>query len=563
MFTLRSSRCWFWCAIVCTLLKVWLTRGQTVFAIGPASIDDRLFLRLGNSILNGEWLGTYDNLTLVKGPFYPMWVAGVSAMGVPLRLAEQLAYAGACALLIHAIAPILRPLWARTSLYLLLLWNPMTYEMPTLGRVLRQNIYTPLAIVIFAALIALYARRDAPWKRLLPWACTLGLSLSAFWLTREESIWIAPSVIVLMGTALWGAWRSGHTPQLRLMLTAFGTSALLAVIPILTVCALNAHYYKWFGTVEYRAAEFHSAYGALLRVRVGPEIHRVPVTREAREAIYAVSPAFAELRPFLEGELGATWSRISQGFTNIPAEERQIAGGWFMWCLRDAVTAAGHTHNAGESMAFFQRIADEVNQACDEGRLPSGPRRSGFLPPWRTGQTQALASTFVEFADFFASFRGFNAHSPASIGDTASLQLFQRMTRERLSPSPDSPATREMDAPSRLDEWRTSLLQRIGKALRWIIFSATIAAHAGAVWLAVRAWRERRLPYPLLLAVAAWGACLACLLINALVHITSFPTLSTGQFAAAYPLLLLFVGAVVIGVTQADQPKASNGSATR
>ena len=552
MFTLRSSRCWFWCAVALTFLKIWLTRGQAVFAIGPASIDDRLFLRLGNSILNGEWLGAYDNLTLVKGPFYPMWVAGVSAMGVPLRLAEQLAYAGACALLIHAIAPALRPLWARTSLYLILLWNPMTYEMPTLGRVLRQNIYTPLAIVIFAALIALYARRGASWKRLLPWACTLGLSFSAFWLTREESIWIAPSVIVLLGAALWGAWCSGRAAQLRLMLAALGVGGLLAFIPILTVCTLNAHYYKWFGTVEYRSSEFNNAYGALLRVRIGPEIYRIPVTREAREAIYAVSPAFAELRPFLEGELGATWSRISQGFTNIPAEQRQIAGGWFMWCLREAVTASGHTHNAGESMAFFQRIADEVNQACDEGRLPAGPKRSGFLPPWRDGQTQALASTFVEFADFFASFRGFNAHSPASMGDTASLQLFHRMTRERLSPSPDSPATREMDAPSPLDQWRTAVLQRIGKALRWVLFSLTIAAHAGTIWLMLQQWRLRQVSYYFIVAVAAWGACAASLLINALVHITSFPTLATGQFAAAYPLLLLFIAAIGLGVARAD-----------
>ncbi|MBP6307217.1 MAG: hypothetical protein KA334_00745, partial [Opitutaceae bacterium] len=455
-------------------------------------------------------------------------------------------------IVVWALAPLVQAAWARAGVYLLLLCNPMSYEMVVLGRVLRQNIYTPLALVVFAGLIALYTRRAGTYRQLVPWGVALGLAGAAFWLTREESVWLAPSVALRAGAALWGARQHGGLRQLRHMGSALGVAVVCSVTPLLVVSTLNARFYGYFGIVEFNAREFKDAYGSLMRVEIGPKLPFIPVSRAAREAIYEASPAFAELRPFLEGDIGRGWAAASQCVTHRSVEDREIAGGWFMWALRDAVAATGHTHSAKEALAFYKRIAAEVNQSCAEGRLAAGPPRSGMLPPWRTGQTQALASTFVEFADFFASFRGFNAHSPASMGDTSSLQLFHRMTRERLSPSPDGPATREMDAPSPLDQWRTAVLQRIGKALRWVLFSLTIAAHAGAIWLLIQQWRQRRISYYFIVAVASWGACAASLLINALVHITSFPTLATGQFAAAYPLLLLFIAAIGLGVARAD-----------
>lgn len=553
----QVQRWWFWGAVLLTLVKIWLTRGQAVFAIGPAAVDDRLFLRLAESILHGDWLGNYDIYTLVKGPFYSIWVALVAACGVPLRLAEQCAYAGACALLVRALAPLIQAAWARGSLYLLLLCNPMTYEMIVLGRVLRQNIYTPLAITIFAALVALYTHCGLPLRRLLPWAITLGFAGGAFWLTREESIWIAPSVALLLGAALWGAWQHGRGAQLATMGRALGVATICLSLPLLSVCTLNARHYGWFGTVEINSKEFNAAYGALLRLQVGPTYPFTPVSREAREAAYRISPAFAELRPFLEGDIGRSWAGPSQSLTQRPPEERQIAGGWFMWALRDAVAAAGYTHHAREALDFYAQLAREVNAACDSGKIAAGPPRTGMLPPGREGQAQAWAVAFGEFADYFVAFRGFSAHAPASIGNDPSLQLFRRMTRERLSPSPESPGTLAMDNPTPLDSWRTAALQRIGKILRKTLQMLVFAAHAGAVWLAIRQWRRRQFSYCLVLAVAAWGACVACLLINALVHVTSFPTLSTGQFAAAYPLLLLFIGAVAVGLAAEKRTPAS------
>src|SRR5690606_13601142 len=148
---------------------------------------------------------------------------------------------------------------------------------------------------------------------------------------------------------------------------------------------------------------------------------RVPVTREAREKCYRVSPAFAELRPYLEGDIGYSWAGVSSPFTGRPAAEREIAGGWFMWVQRGATAAAGYHRNAAEALAFYERTATEINAACDQDRVAAGPRRDTLLPNWTARDVQLFAAELPAFLAYFATFRGFSAHGSLSHGGAGDL----------------------------------------------------------------------------------------------------------------------------------------------
>lgn len=546
MISSLRDRWWVWVAVGLTLAKLWLTQGQAIFAIGTAGHDDQLFVKLAGSLVSGNWLGPYDQLTLAKGPLYSIWIALVFLIGLPLGFAQQLAYAGACAVVVRALTPSIKSGAGWLAAYALLLWNPMSFEASSLGRVLRQHVSTPLALLVFAGLIALYTRRGESLRRLAPWAALLGGAVGAFWLSREDGAWIVPSMVLLGAAVIVGTVRS-PAGTWRTLLRAGLLAALCGMVPVVVVCWQNAWHYHWFGTVELRASEFKDAYGALLRVRVGPEIPYVPVTRQTREAIYAVSPTFAQLRSHLDGPIGEGWAGASSYVTHLPAEERQIGGGWFMWALRDSVAAIGYCHSAGDALAFYHRLAMEVNQACDDGRLPAGPRRSGFRPPWRKGLTREwLAATF-EFVNYFVSFRSFSAYPPASIGDHDALLLFSDLTRDRLAPSPALEPTPPQQAA--LDAWKLFALQMIGKVLRQLIFWLVLAAQVVALVRAGQLAWQRRLTYSFVLAAAAWAACVATILIDALIHVTSFPALAVAYLDSAYPLLLLLVIAIILDVT--------------
>lgn len=528
-----SARRWLWAAAIVTLFKLWLTRGQDVYALGYAAHDDVLFLRLAENIRHGAWLGPYDQLTLAKGPMYSIWIAALALLHIPLYFANQLLYAGACALLVQACAPAVPSCTARFVGYTLLLWNPMSYDASSLGRVLRQHIYSPQVLLIFAGLIALHYRRDLPAKKLAPWAVMLGLALGTFYLTREEAVWIAPSAALLGGAALWLAWRASRN-ALRSLVRALALATGVALLPVLLVSTLNYRSYGWFGTVEFRASQMQQAYGALVRVQAGPALPFVPVTRQAREAIYQVSPAFAELRPHLEGDLGRGWADASSGITGRPAEEREIGGGWLIWALRDAVAAAGHGHSAGEALAFYERIATEVNAACEDGRLSAGPRRSGFQPLWVEGQTAKIVQTFFEFTDFTTSFSRFSAFAPPSAGGDSELKLFRDLTHERLS---------AQDGHEALDYRRTQILHGIGKTLRPVLLLLVIVAQLVAGLRMIQLLLNRAWTFPLTVAAAAWGGAFTYLVLTAMVQVTSYPILAISSFAPVYPLLLVFIAA--------------------
>ncbi len=540
------SRLWLAAALLLTAAKLWFAQALPVRAIGGSIHDDALFLQLAEHLLQGRWLGPYTQLTLAKGPAFPVWIALVFQAGLPLFLAQQLAYAGACALVIRALRPWLAGAGAAFGGYALLLLNPMSFDGNSLARVLRQPLYATLALVVIAALISLYHRRAAAWPRRLAWAGLGGLAFGCFWLTREESIWLVPGVLLLLA-ALWHAPTGSWVDRTRRALPPVACFFVAAAVPVLAVCTLNLRHYGWFGTVEFRAPAFRAAYAALTRIQAGPELPQVAVSRQMREAAYAASPAFAELRPFLEGPVGDHWSEKQ----NFPAADRQIFGGWFMWALRDAVAAAGHAPSAAAALAYYQRVADELNAAITQGRLAATRGGGGFLPRWQPGYTARLRAETLPYAGYFFRFEGFTARSPDSTGDYAELKLFRDLTRDRMGRAPRYP-DRPVPEQERLAAWKISVLQRAGQVMVSVLTVLGVAAQAVFLGLIVRWLRRGRAGYPLWLAAVAWLSCAGYVAINLLVHVTSFDNLNPSVFAAAYPLHCLFIVAVAVALRDDD-----------
>ncbi len=540
-----ASRGWFWATVVLTAVKLWLVAGQRIFAIGPAFHDDRLFVELAEHLVNGRWLGPYNQFTLAKGPMLSFFIAAAFKLGVPLLFAQQVLYAAASATLTRSLRPWLRTGAAAFAFYALLLWNPMSYEAENLSRVMRQNVYTPLALFCVAGLVTLFTRRRESARRQAYAGALAGLAFGCFWLTREESVWFMPAVgLLLLAPAL--ALRAEFAARWRALAAGAGGFVVAALLPLLFVSTMNLRNYGWFGTVEFRAPEFNAAYGALMRPITGPELKQVPVTRQMREAAYELSPAFAKLRPYLEGDVAEHWIER----TLYPAADKQIRGGWMVWALRDAVREAGLAPDAGAAMRYYQQVADELNAACDSGRVPARPRRSGFVPPLGPELVRPVIDDTITYSAFFFLFRDFSAGSPNSVGDYADLKPFRNMVGTRLSNAPRSPElpTPEQD---RRDAWKVDVLQSVGRnlarALGWL---GPLLLLIGVV-RGIESAGNRRVSFALGLAGALLLSCLAYLAINILVQATSFYNMSPAALAPAYPLYLLALTGIVIDAVQA------------
>jgi hypothetical protein len=153
------------------------------------------------------------------------------------------------------------------------------------------------------------------------------------------------------------------------------------------------------------------------------------VPREVRERLYPISPAFATLRPELEGPTGEGWAGITEFLTHRPQREREIASVWFIWAMSRAVYDTGQAHNGKEAMAFYQRMAEEINSACDRGLIKADPPRTGYLPPMNRKQWEDLPSSLVRSLREIISF----AHMSTiplgpSLGGPKDLALFAKLT---------------------------------------------------------------------------------------------------------------------------------------
>jgi len=517
-------------AAVLSLSYLWLVSAQPVFGLPGSNLDDEMFLSLARNLVMGKWLGAYSQYTLAKGCGYPLFIAAAFRLGVPLPLAEHGLYLASCWMCVRALRPVLHnDAWA-LGLFAALLWQPMSYWLdgPGGGNILRQNLYTPLTLLVFAGMAGCHTRRRAAAPVRAGWALLLGFSLSWFWITREESVWIVPGILLLAAaTTIAGprseaSWRSRLWPYL--------IAGAAAVGPVLSVCAINHRHYGWFGTVESRSPEFLEAYGALSRVRVEPPEDFVPVTRATRLAIYKVSPAFAELRPLLEGKVGGEFG----------GPDRRFNAGMWQWALRESVVASGHGTSAAAALDLYRRIGDEVNAACDSGLLPAGPRHDWFLPAWSASVTRRLREQFRPYLLHFVLFEGVNARAHRGNGTFQEQALFRDLTGWHLAPSDRAPGL-ATPAQKAYRDWRMGALQQIGSIVRWIC--AALVGLGMVAWIARlgSAVRRRRAPGYLWWISTAALACSACVFgIALLVHVTAWADWRPLRFMEAYPLLVLF-----------------------
>lgn len=424
--------------LLLSALSVWIKTGFPVHALVKSPHDDQLFIRLAGYLRAGSWLGPYDNRTLAKGMFYPLFIALSHRLSVPLKVAEQVAYLAASA----AAAGLVRKLTGSHRMALVLFvglaFNPVLWHVE-LARVLREGLYVSLslAVVTLAVASAFPIHGQPSYSPLRQGLRGIGLGLigAAFYLTREEGIWLAPALVVVIVAAILGAWQpiwvadvgAGVLTSRSARFKAIALPLLLALLVFAAtdflVATLNHRHYGIFETNEFRTKSFLRAYGAITRIRED-EWHRyILFPKEARQRAYAVSPAARELASSLEGPLAEGWRQAtcsSVGITPCP----EVVSGWLMWELRDAVKNAGHYGSAQEAMNFYDTLADQINTACDDGRLRCLPRRATLFPPFRREYVEpTIRSSGVEVKEMF-TFGGRKIGSAPSIGAPEGIAIF-------------------------------------------------------------------------------------------------------------------------------------------
>lgn len=418
------------------VLSFWLRRAFPVHAIGTSSFDDLLFIRLAEALRARHWLGDYDNLTMAKGAAYSAFLAVNHALGIPLKISEHLVYL-LSALYFSRVAG--RQFASRALvaiLFVLLAFNPVFWAPEVGGRVVRENLYITLTLLLAGLGIRVFVERShaAPREQFREkrWhLAALGVVGALFWLTREEGLWIAPAMAVLAGYWIFSAVRTQRRPV--------GAIAAFVAVPVacftLVVGAVDAKNYARYGVFrnnDFRSSDFQSAYGALARIRHDRFVPYVVFPKDARARAYSVSAAARELQPYFEGKGDEMWRQVSCDQTRRTVCP-EILSGWFMWAFRESVAAAGHYVNAVEARAFYRRLAREINEACDREAIPCGPRHDSLVPPWHPSFPTAIWSAALDVLPTVAALGDPKVYISPTNANEEQLRVYRTMTHEPVA----------------------------------------------------------------------------------------------------------------------------------
>lgn len=522
--------------------------------------DDGLFLRLAQSLEEGRWLGPYDNLTLAKGPAYPLFVSLAGAFGLPLKLAEHSVYLAAAAVLSRVAFSVSRRMGLALVLFTALAMNPLAWTIE-LARISRDALYVGLSLGVVAATAWLLLVRVPGRRGMGLWdvagALLVGGTIAVYWLTREEGVWLAPSIGLIILGAVWLslAGRSGPSlghpehPPGRAAIARLGAHLVAAAVGfwlvVGAVSLTNAQVYGIPLVNDLHGGNFPAAYGALARISHDAHDRYVVVPASARLKAYAVSPAAAELEPFLEGASGRMWASISCG---APVETlggddgrstacSDIRAGWFMWALRDAISLAGHWGSAREAQDFQRRLANEINAACEK-ELACGPPRGSLAPPFEVDRVIEALGLLPNSVQVLS---GADAEmSPgASVGDPAELLSVA------LRVGPISPP----ETPSRLLDGVTAnpslpiieLMQVVQATYAAVLPLMTPLAAVGILLAIILDDPRRRNRALIILATTTGVAFLARSALMAYLDVTSWPgAINNLYLAPGSPFLIVY-----------------------
>lgn len=339
--------------------------------------DDLYFAKAAHTIIHGEWLGAYDQMTLIKNPFYAFFLILSFGTGLPLFFNESIFYVVACILIFIAFIPLIKNPWWRMFLFSLLLFCPESMTTAWNLRIYREFIYFSLTLYVVASSIGLFLRLDKNIFTLLLWSILLGMSMGAFMLTREEGVWIYPPLILILSISIFWIWKKKYEKKiLRSCLVLM--PILIWYIPIFVVSAINYSHYGFWGTTEQLDPDFNRVLIILDRIETDDDTWHpaIQIPKSARLKAYTASPILNSMRDDIE-YLVAAWN-ISDDlamelkndwYLDQYGDGGSEIGSHFLWLFRDVVCQNGHCKNATATKEFYKQLADQLEVACDDGTL--------------------------------------------------------------------------------------------------------------------------------------------------------------------------------------------------
>lgn len=516
--------------------------------------DDLLMVQMAENIVKGQWLGEYSALTLMKGCFFPLFLAVINKFGLSYLSALDWLYCGACFLFVREMRHIMKRRSFQLLLFVVLLFNPSSFSLTNYQRVYRSSLILIQVLCIFALYFGYYVfyRNDSKqlggnkqWNAYpIPYAVGAGFILWSLWNTREDSIWLLPfiitaSLLILREIIIFS--KKQNQPS-----KCFLCHLLILLIPCIilasgnqVIAQLNENKYGQRVRLEVSDGNFARAMKAIYSIKNEESIPYTTVSGEKLERLFVYSPSLALIRPELEQQMHFYDTVDRNG------QDGEVEDGWFYWGLKKAAYHSGLADTLQKSQTYWLQVAKELEleaQNPDADLKIQRTMPSALMSPWRQEYWNLLIPTTIHAVDYIASFKDVEPSAqPSGKASFETTRRFEIITNNFSLYSDGFSNNQNQTEISRLQPNYEILKQivTIYQVVNRPIFLLSVVAYLFLLLWYVQK-REKELVLALLIPLGMFLSIVVLSAGTAYTDISAFPSIKCFYLAGAYPLLLAF-----------------------
>lgn len=363
---------------ITAVLYLWHSSSLPYGIMFFASADDGWFIRRAMYLLDGDWFGPYDQMTLIKGPVYPFFLALTSAVGVSLQFSTALLHLIAACAVIYSLSEYLKSFLSKYTVLVLLLITQFPVQ-----RVIRDELSQVLLLLIFSLTMIVFYNKKATNKNIF--SAVLGVLQGLFMLTREDGGLTA--IPVLLFAAFLSITKFSNKENLKKTIISVLILIFSTVLINFTYNSVNYLRYKSYVGAELLDSDYNNALSAIYSVREGEPQRYVEVTNTNLNAIYQISPTFRTLKA-----LFTTLPWRNSGCVIDKSTCGQFGTGYFMWALRDAMFFKGYYATTETAKINYRKITSEIGEACEVGKIKCANKYFSKIPGYELFDFKELIS---------------------------------------------------------------------------------------------------------------------------------------------------------------------------
>lgn len=460
----------FFLILVISFLKIWMVSSQEIVAV-PSITDDFLFIRHAYFLTHGQWLGNYDNFTLVKYPFYGFFIAFNYYTGIPLLISQQIMYLLSGLYGLSLLHRFNKNIYFLAIFFLVYAFNPVTYSCES-NHTFREGVYQSLTSFLIIGFLQSFVFNNSLKTKIIHFII-MSCSFSAFYLTKEDNFTILPSIFVLAILLIIRYFYIDKTKrslkQLFLWLIPFCFLWLCVHI----VSSKNLKYYKLYCVVDSNGA-FEYAIKQLIRVNPSTKKENVPLSADTRKELYQKIPSFSELSTF-EDNVFYAWAEHKPACLSTPSICDEVVK--LTWSIRSAVSAVGYYSNAKSASRYYERLSKEIDFACNNGTLNcSNIGIYSQLNNFQLNKLPQLVSKIGESASLLINYKQVDIVLPGipevSYGDDMTMKIFKEMSNNRLFPTELELNNHKNNFPEKYNKYK--IMEKIVPFYKYYSLFATI-----------------------------------------------------------------------------------------